>query len=45
MIPRAVNSVLWRIGVFYAGTVLLLAMPMPWSSYSKGVRPFVTVFS
>jgi L-asparagine permease len=45
VIPKAVNSVLWRIGVFYVGTVLLLAMLMPWSSYSKAESPFVTVFS
>ncbi|MFC0438111.1 amino acid permease [Kutzneria buriramensis] len=45
MIPKAVNSVLWRIGVFYVGSVLLLAMLLPWSAYSKGESPFVTVFS
>ncbi len=44
-IPKSVNSVIWRIAVFYVGSVLLLAMLMPWSDYQAGVSPFVTVFS
>ncbi|MEQ0558045.1 amino acid permease [Amycolatopsis sp. NEAU-NG30] len=44
-IPRAVNSVIWRIAVFYVGSVLMLAVLMPWSDYQAGVSPFVTVFS
>jgi len=43
--PKAINGVLWRIGVFYVGSVLLLAMLMPSSLYASGVSPFVTVFS
>jgi L-asparagine permease len=31
--------------VFYVGSVLLLAMLMPWSFYNGGESPFVTVFS
>lgn len=45
VLPRAVNSVIWRIGVFYVGSVLLLAMVLPWTAYSGGESPFVTVFS
>jgi L-asparagine permease len=36
---------MWRILVFYVGSVVLLAMLMPWSSYSADQSPFVTVLS
>jgi L-asparagine permease len=45
VIPKAVNSVAWRIGIFYIGSVLLLVMLLPWSSYHSGESPFVTVLS
>src|SRR5205823_11734297 len=43
VIPKAVNSVGWRIGIFYVGSVLLLVMLLPSSMYQSGVSPFVTV--
>jgi L-asparagine permease len=43
--PRAINSIMWRIGIFYVGSVVLLAMLMPWSAYSAQQSPFVTVLS
>ncbi|GAB3879392.1 hypothetical protein GCM10029964_031660 [Kibdelosporangium lantanae] len=45
VLPRAINSVVWRIAIFYVGSVLLLAMLLPWPFYSGGESPFVTVFS
>ncbi|MFD2420118.1 amino acid permease [Amycolatopsis pigmentata] len=45
VIPKAVNSVAWRIAVFYIGSVLLLVMLLPWSSYKSGESPFVTFMS
>jgi L-asparagine permease len=45
VIPKAVNSVAWRIGIFYIGSVLLLVMLMPWTSYNGDESPFVTVMS
>ncbi|MFC9252718.1 amino acid permease [Amycolatopsis thailandensis] len=45
IMPKAINSIMWRIAVFYVGSVVLLAMLMPWSSYSKSESPFVTVLS
>ncbi|WP_407652664.1 amino acid permease [Amycolatopsis cynarae] len=45
VIPKAVNSVAWRIGIFYIGSVLLLVMLLPWTSYRSGESPFVTVLS
>ena len=45
VVPKAVNSVMWRIAVFYVGSVLLLTLLLPWNSYSAAESPFVTVFS
>jgi L-asparagine permease len=45
VIPKAVNSVAWRIGVFYVGSVLLLVMLVPWTDYKDGESPFVTFLS
>lgn len=45
VMPRAINTIIWRIGIFYVGSVVLLAMLMPWTSYSAGESPFVTVLS
>ena len=45
IIPKAVNSVGWRIAVFYIGSILLLVMLLPWSDYQSGHSPFVTFLS
>ncbi|QFZ21884.1 amino acid permease [Saccharothrix syringae] len=45
VLPKAINGVVYRIGVFYVGSVLLLAMLLPWHAYSGAESPFVTVFS
>ncbi|PPG79552.1 L-asparagine permease [Rathayibacter sp. AY1E5] len=45
VIPRAINSVILRIAVFYVGSVLLLTLLLPYTAYSKGESPFVTFFS
>jgi L-asparagine permease len=45
VVPRAVNSIMWRILVFYVGSVILLALLLPSSSYSGDESPFVTVLS
>ncbi|WP_199546238.1 amino acid permease [Streptomyces sp. N35] len=45
VVPRAVNSIMWRIAVFYVGSVLMLVLLLPWTSYSAGQSPFVTVLS
>ncbi len=45
VMPKAINSIMWRVGIFYVGSVVLLAMLMPWSAYSAGESPFVTVLS
>jgi L-asparagine permease len=44
IMPKAINSVVFRIAVFYVGSVILLALLLPYTSYVKGVSPFVTFF-
>ena len=45
MVPKAINSVIWRIGLFYVGSVVLLVLLLPWNAYQAGQSPFVTFFS
>ncbi|MFF0299925.1 amino acid permease [Streptomyces sp. NPDC004562] len=45
VVPRAVNSIMWRVGLFYCGSVVLLALLLPGSVYSGDESPFVTVLS
>ncbi|KAA9108287.1 amino acid permease [Microbacterium rhizomatis] len=45
VMPRAINSVILRIGVFYVGSVLLLSLLLPYTAFEAGVSPFVTFFS
>jgi L-asparagine permease len=44
VLPGAINGVMWRIGLFYVGSVVLLVLLMPWTAYKAGVSPFVTFF-
>ncbi|WP_425824857.1 amino acid permease [Streptomyces fractus] len=45
VVPKAVNAIMWRVLVFYVGSVVLLALLMPSSAYSADESPFVTVLS
>jgi L-asparagine permease len=44
ILPRAINSVMYRIALFYVGSVVLLVLLMPWTAYHAGTSPFVTFF-
>lgn len=44
VLPKAINSVMWRIALFYVGSVVLLVTLLPWSVYSANESPFVTFF-
>ncbi|KAA0925186.1 MULTISPECIES: amino acid permease [Rhodococcus] len=44
VIPKAINTVIIRIVVFYVGSVLLLSLLLPYTSYQAGESPFVTFF-
>ncbi|AQA01547.1 L-asparagine permease [Mycobacterium sp. MS1601] len=45
IMPRAINSVIVRIAVFYVGSLILLALLLPYTAYKSGESPFVTFFS
>ncbi|ATL68512.1 amino acid permease [Nocardia terpenica] len=45
IMPRAINSVIFRIAVFYIGSLVLLALLLPYTAYSASESPFVTFFS
>ncbi|MGO2957819.1 MAG: amino acid permease [Acetobacter sp.] len=45
VLPKAINTVMWRIALFYVGTITLLVLLLPWNSYKAGVSPFVTFFA
>jgi L-asparagine permease len=45
IMPRAINSVVFRIAVFYIGSTILLGLLLPYTAYQAGVSPFVTFFS
>ena len=45
VMPRAINSVIARIALFYVGSLFLLALLLPYTSYSADESPFVTFFN
>lgn len=45
IMPRAINSVIARIALFYVGSVFLLGLLLPYTAYKSGESPFVTFFS
>ncbi|KMK53885.1 D-serine/D-alanine/glycine transporter [Fructobacillus sp. EFB-N1] len=44
-IPRAVNSIVIRILIFYIGALSAIMIIQPWTNYRAGESPFVQVFS
>ncbi|MEU6080127.1 amino acid permease [Streptomyces sp. NPDC047108] len=44
IMPKAINSIMWRVGLFYVGSVVLLALLLPYTAYTGDQSPFVTVF-
>ncbi|RDS84742.1 amino acid permease [Dyella monticola] len=44
-IPRAVNSVLWRILIFYVGALFVIMAIYPWNELGLQGSPFVTTFA
>lgn len=45
VVPRAINTVIIRIAVFYVGSIVLLSLLLPYTAYKEGQSPFVTFFS
>ncbi len=44
-IPRAINQVIWRILIFYVGTMAVLMALWPWNQVGAEASPFVQIFS
>ncbi len=44
-VPKAVNSVSFRIAALYCGLILLLVSILPTSDFTSGIGPFVIFFS
>ena len=44
-IPRAINQVIYRILIFYVGTMIVLMSLWPWNEVGKDASPFVQIFS
>ncbi|ABY22476.1 L-asparagine permease [Renibacterium salmoninarum ATCC 33209] len=44
IIPKAINTVIFRIAIFYVGSLVLLSLLLPFNSYKEGESPFVTFF-
>jgi AAT family amino acid transporter len=44
-IPRAVNSVLWRILIFYVGALFVIMAIYPWNQLGTQGSPFVSTFA
>ncbi|MEU4343920.1 amino acid permease [Nocardia sp. NPDC023852] len=45
IMPRAINSVIARIALFYVGSLVLLGLLLPYTAFKAGESPFVTFFS
>lgn len=44
-IPKAINQVIWRILIFYVGTMAVLMALWPWNKVGMEASPFVQIFS
>lgn len=44
VLPKAINTIMWRIALFYVGSVVLLTLLLPWTAYTASESPFVTFF-
>ncbi|MEU6733785.1 amino acid permease [Streptomyces physcomitrii] len=43
-LPKAINTVPWRIAVFYVGALIMILSVVPWTQFQPGVSPFVAAF-
>jgi amino acid transporter, AAT family len=44
VLPRATNSVIYRILIFYIGSLIVIMSLIPWTQIGHGISPFVFVF-
>lgn len=45
VIPKAINSIIMRILIFYIGSLVAIMSIQPWTNYSADESPFVQVFA
>lgn len=45
VIPKAINSIIMRILIFYVGALMAIMSIQPWTNYSAHQSPFVQVFA
>ncbi|MGW6458496.1 amino acid permease [Streptomyces sp. NPDC055078] len=43
-LPKAINTVPWRIAVFYIGALIMILSVVSWTHFQPGVSPFVAAF-
>lgn len=43
-VTKATRSVVWRISLFFIGSVFLIAVILPWDSNEVGASPYVSAF-
>ncbi|MFJ3220718.1 amino acid permease [Kitasatospora sp. NPDC086801] len=43
-LPRAINTLPWRIMLFYIGSLVIILSLVPWTEFQPGVSPFVAAF-
>ncbi|WBB59097.1 amino acid permease [Streptomyces sp. WMMC500] len=43
-LPKAINTLPWRIVVFYVGSLIVILSVVRWTEFSDGVSPFVAAF-
>ncbi len=43
-LPRAINSILWRMAIFYIGSMAVIMALYPWNQIDTSQSPFVMVF-
>ncbi|KQV11714.1 MULTISPECIES: amino acid permease [unclassified Kitasatospora] len=43
-LPRAINTLPWRIALFYIGALVVILAVVPWREFAPGVSPFVAAF-
>lgn len=45
VLPRAINSVMWRVLIFYVGALIALTALIPWNQFPSSGSPFVHAFT
>lgn len=44
-LPKAINTLPWRIALFYVGALTVILCVVRWTEFSPGVSPFVKAFA